>query len=179
MLELGCTNNLDCKFMYECGAEGVCIHQDIFPLSFYTIVIYVATGLCASLCNVSGNSMGIFKMLILIIALNYDLDKATGLAQALVVGSALPNFFSIIFRRHSTIPTSLVNYRLLEIIIPCSLLGSVIGAIGQTLIPKIAQLILLVLIFSYFIYNFINKLKKLNRPPDLTQSLLSQNSVTI
>jgi len=101
-------------------------------------------------------------------ALNYDLDKATGLAQALVVGSALPNFFSIIFRRHPTIPTSLVNYRLLEIIIPCSLLGSVIGAIGQTLIPKIAQLILLVLIFSYFIFNFIKKLKKLNRPADLT-----------
>lgn len=106
-------------------------------------------------------------MLILIIALNYDLDKATGLAQALVVGSALPNFFSIIFRRHPVIKTSLVNYRLLEIIIPCSLLGSVIGAIGQTLIPKIAQLILLVLVFSYFVYNFIIKLKKLNKPMDL------------
>ena len=114
MLQAACSTNDDCRqFMYECGNEGLCVHQDIFPLSFYTVVIYLVTGLCASLCNVSGNSMGIFKMLILIMALNYDLDKATGLAQALVVGSALPNFFTIIFRKHPVIKTSLVNYRLL------------------------------------------------------------------
>jgi len=46
---------------------------DIFPLSVYTIFIYLATGLAAALCNVSGGSMGLFKMLILVIALNYEL----------------------------------------------------------------------------------------------------------
>ena len=135
----------------------------MFPLSFYSVLVYLLMGLCASLCNVSGISMGIFKMLILIIALNYNLDEATGLAQALVVGAALPNFFTVIFRRHPTIKTTLVNYRLLEVVIPCSLLGSVLGGTAQTFIPKLGQLILLVLIFSYFVYNFVQKLRKLNK----------------
>jgi uncharacterized membrane protein YfcA len=103
--------------------------------------------------------MGLFKMLILVIALNYDLDEATGLAQAMVVGSALPNFLTIVLKKHPNGKTSLVNYRLLEIIIPCSLLGSTLGAIVQTLIPKIAQLTLLVIVFAYLTWSFWHKLK--------------------
>jgi uncharacterized membrane protein YfcA len=123
--------------------------------------------------------MGIFKMLILIMCLGYDLDEATGLAQALVVGSALPNFFSIIFKRHPEANTSLVNYRLLEIIIPCCLLGSVVGAIGQTLIPKLGQIILLVLVFSFFTFNFVQKLRKLRKAEPAKDSLLEKNQVSV
>jgi cytochrome bd-type quinol oxidase subunit 1 len=57
--------------------------------------------------------MGLFKMLILVLALNYELGEATGLSQAMVVGTALPNFLTIIFRRHPRGHTSLVNYPLL------------------------------------------------------------------
>ncbi len=103
--------------------------------------------------------MGIFKMLILIILLKYNLDEATGLAQAMVVGTAIPNFISVILKKHPTKPTTLVNYKLLYIIIPCSLLGSTVGALGQTLIPKIGQLILLVLVFIFFAQVFIKKLR--------------------
>ena len=103
--------------------------------------------------------MGIFKMLILIILLKYNLDEATGLAQAMVVGTAIPNFISVILKKHPTKPTTLVNYKLLYIIIPCSLLGSTVGALGQTLITKIGQLILLVLVFIFFAQVFIKKLR--------------------
>lgn len=117
--------------------------------------------------------MGIFKMLILIMLLNYDLDEATGLAQALVMGSALPNFFSIIFKKHPDGHTTLVNYRLLEIIIPCSLLGSVVGSIGQTMIPKLGQIILLVVVFSFFVYTFVQKYRHFSKPVPISPSLLS------
>jgi uncharacterized membrane protein YfcA len=104
--------------------------------------------------------MGIFKMLILIILLKYNLDEATGLAQAMVVGTAIPNFISVILKKHPTKPTSLVNYKLLYIIIPCSLMGSTVGALGQTLIPKLGQIILLVLVFIFFAHVFIKKLRE-------------------
>lgn len=116
-------------------------------------------GLAASFCNVSGQSMGIFKMLILIMLLQYQLDEATGLAQAMVVGTALPNFISVILKKHPNQKTSLVNYKLLLIIIPCCLLGSTVGSLGQTLIPKVGQLALLALVFIYFAYTFIHKLR--------------------
>ena len=60
--------------------EGACQHEDIFPLSAYTIAIYLATGIAAAICNVSGSCMGLFRMLILVIALNYELGEATGIA---------------------------------------------------------------------------------------------------
>lgn len=158
MLGQACTQDSDCQFMYHC-TQALCSHQDIFPLSLYTIGIYIAAGIASSLCNLSGNSMGLFKMLIVVLALNYELGEATGIAQAMVVGTALPNFLSIIFKKHPKGHTSLVNYRLLQIIIPCCLLGSVLGAITQSLIPKIAQLIILVVVFAYFTFIFANKLR--------------------
>lgn len=73
MLESSCINTEECSNMYHC-TEGVCVHDDIFPLSVYTIVVYSFTGLMAAFCNISGNSMGIFKILILMMLLNYELD---------------------------------------------------------------------------------------------------------
>jgi len=77
----------------------------------------------------------------------------------LVVGTALPNFISVIVKKHPNGLSSLVNYKLLAIIIPCSLLGSTIGALTQTLIPKVAQISLIVLVFSFFVFTFAKKLK--------------------
>lgn len=78
----------------------------------------------------------------------------------MVVGSALPNFISVILKQHPNGKTSLVNYPLLEVIIPCSLLGSTLGAITEEFLPKAAQLSLLVVVFSYFTFNFWAKFKK-------------------
>lgn len=158
MQEELCLSEADCDALYEC-IGGKCVHDDIFPLSPYTIMVYVLMGLAASFCNIAGSSMGIFKMLILIILLHYQLDEATGLAQAMVVGTAIPNFITVILKKHPNQQTSLVNYKLLLIIIPCCLLGSTVGSLGQTLIPKIGQLALLVLVFLYFAIGFIQKLR--------------------
>jgi hypothetical protein len=70
LLAKSCIDSQECEFLYNC-VEGICQHSDIFPLSAYTIFIYIVTGLAAALCNVSGGSMGLFKMLLLVIALNY------------------------------------------------------------------------------------------------------------
>jgi hypothetical protein len=56
--------------MFHCEQE-ICVHDDVFPVSTYTIFIYVFMGLAAAFCNVSGNSMGIFKILILMLLLSY------------------------------------------------------------------------------------------------------------
>lgn len=144
--------------MFHCE-NFTCEHDEVWPVSTYTVFIYLFTGISSAFCNVSGNSMGIFKMLILMMLLKYEFDEATGLAQAFVVGTALPNFISIIFKKHPNESCSLVNYKLLSIIIPCCLLGSTVGALGQTLIPKIAQISLSVLVFSFFVYSFIQKIR--------------------
>ena len=77
----------------------------------------------------------------------------------MVVGTAIPNFLSVILKKHPNERTSLVNYKLLLIIIPCCLLGSTVGSLGQAFIPKIGQLAFSVLVFIFFAYNFILKLR--------------------
>lgn len=105
--------------------------------------------------------------------LRYDLDEATGLAQALVVGTAIPNFISIILKKHPNQLSSLVNYNLIFVIIPCTLIGSTVGSLTQNFLPKIVQDVLALLVFSFFIYKFGKKVKDLRSPPpELQESLI-------
>lgn len=81
--------------------------------------------------------------------------------QALVFGAAIPNFVSVLMRRHPTKITSLVNFNLIYILIPCSLLGSTLGSLITGLIPEIGSDILILILFSFFTNKFLNKFKSL------------------
>ena len=79
--------------------------------------------------------MGMFKIIILMNLLRYSIGDATSIIQAFVVGAAFPNFFTIIFQKHPNGKTSLVNYNLVLVFIPCSLYGSTLGALIQSILP--------------------------------------------
>jgi uncharacterized membrane protein YfcA len=81
--------------------------------------------------------------------------------QALVFGAAIPNFVSVLMRKHPTKITSLVNFNLLYILIPCSLLGSTLGSLITGFIPEIGSDILILILFSFFTHKFLNKFKSL------------------
>lgn len=120
--------------MYECR-KGTCAHKDIFPLEIYPSLVYLLIPIACGLCNLTGNSMGMFKIMILMNLLRYNIGDATAIIQALVVGTAFPNFFSIIFQPHPNKKTSLVNFNLIMVFIPCSLYGSTLGALLQSFLP--------------------------------------------
>ena len=79
--------------------------------------------------------------------------------QAMVVGTALPNFFSILVQKHPSLPSSLVNFNLVYILIPCSLLGSTFGSILAGFTPEIVQDVLIIIVFSYFVKIFYFKFR--------------------
>lgn len=129
-------------------------------------------GLAASICNISGNSMGLFKVLVLMIMLNYNLDEGTGLAEALVVGTAISNVMSIVLKTHPNGKTSLINFKLLTVMIPCTLFGATFGALIQSLTPAIAQVSILIMVFTFFIYKFGLKFKAARKEAKGEKSLL-------
>ena len=104
--------------------------------------------------------MGIFKVLLLMNLLRYEVAESTALIQPLLAGTAFTNFFMIIFKRHPKIETSLVNYSIMYVLIPSCLLGSTIGSLVQNFIPQIAQDLLIVVVFSFFAFNFFKKAKQ-------------------
>lgn len=72
--------------------------------------------------------MGILKIAIMNNLLRYDASQSTALTQPMVAGSALPNVLTAIFKRHPYRNTSLIDYDIILVVIPCSLLGSTMGS---------------------------------------------------
>lgn len=144
--------------MYHCE-NGACSHDGIFPLQIYPIFVYLVIPIASGLCNLSGNSMGMFKVMIMMNLLRYNVGDATAIVQALVIGAALPNFVEIIREKHPNGKTSLVNFNLLLIFIPCCLYGSTIGALLQSILPELIQDILVFIMFGYFTFNFSKKVR--------------------
>jgi hypothetical protein len=96
---MSCLTNADCSYLYSC-VSSKCIHDTVFPLQPVPIIIYILMPFCSGLVNTTGNSMGVFKVLFVLLILKYTGSQATMVTQSMVVGASLSNFFSIISRRH-------------------------------------------------------------------------------
>jgi F0F1-type ATP synthase assembly protein I len=95
------------------------------------------------------------------IALNYIEKDATILAYPLVAGTALYNFFLLMFRRHPTKNTSIVDYNIVMILIPSVLFGSTIGTIINDILPPVVSNILITILLGGFSIKFFMKLRSL------------------
>ena len=114
-----------------------------------------------AICNISGNSIGQFKVLLLMDGLNYSEAEATIYTYPLMVGQALINFLILIPKRHPERDTSLVDYRIVSIILPNSLYGSIIGAVANELIPQLVSSIIITIVLTLLSINFVLKLREL------------------
>ena len=89
--------------------------------------------------------------------LDYTESAATVLTYPLNVGTSLFNYFSLIFRRHPSKDTSLVDYNIIIIIIPSVLYGSTIGALVNKIIPPIVADCIIMVILGAFSFKFFNR----------------------
>ncbi len=94
----------------------------------YSLLIYLLLPIGTGFVNVAGKSMGLLKTTILMNLLRYTSSEATALVQPMVAGAALPNVIAALFKRHPFLNTSLIDYDIILVIIPCSLLGSTLGS---------------------------------------------------
>ena len=111
----------------------------------------------AAIVNTTGNSFGEFKVILLMIALNYIERDATILCYPMVAGAALYNFFLLMFRRHPTKNTTLVDYNIVIIIIPSVLYGATIGTLLNDVLPPLVANILVALLLAAFSVKFFMK----------------------
>jgi uncharacterized membrane protein YfcA len=148
-MSIACSPERSCPFLYEC-ISSKCVHDGLFPLTAYTGTIYFLLPFCVMLCNVGGLSAGLFKVPILMDLLNYPVNEATILSYPIVTGTALGNYLMLIPKRHPTRDTSLVDYHIVLILIPCVCFGTTLGVIAVETIPQLYQDILLFVVFVLF-----------------------------
>lgn len=85
------------------------------------------------------------------------------ITQAMVVGSALPNYIQILIRKHPERIGSLVNFNLVMILIPSCLLGSTLGALVVNYVPELVQDVLVVIVAFFFAVKFYKKFKEIKK----------------
>ena len=101
MVQITCAADLSCPYQHYCDtANNECLHEPTFPISGYPIAIYCLFPFASAICNTTGNSFGSFKVILIMLALNYSESAATVISYPLVTGTALYNFFALMFRRH-------------------------------------------------------------------------------
>ena len=71
MVHIDCQPDGSCPYQYSC-VDQACVHDPVFPINGYPIAIYAFFPFASAICNLSGNSFGEFKILLLMDALNYS-----------------------------------------------------------------------------------------------------------
>lgn len=160
MPNIACGENGWCPYEYSCS-NNLCVHNSAYPVSGYPIFIYCLYPIASAICNTSGNSFGEFKVLLLMDTLDYSESEATTLCYPLILGTALYNVIHLIFKRHPYKPTSLVDYNIVMIIIPCVLYGSTIGSLINNFIPPIVADCLIIVLLVAFSTKFFLRLRGL------------------
>ena len=70
MVVINCESDGSCPYQYSC-INSQCEHDPVFPIYGYPIAIYVLIPFASAICNISGTSMGQFKVLFFMDALNW------------------------------------------------------------------------------------------------------------
>lgn len=89
--------------------------------------------------------------------LNYTESIATFYTYPLTFGGGLANFFLLIPQRHPTEDRPVIDYNLVNVLLPCVVVGTTIGVICNLLIPELASDIMIIVLFSFITYLFIEK----------------------
>jgi uncharacterized membrane protein YfcA len=110
--------------------------------------------------------MGMFKVVILMNLLRYNVEDATAIIQAIVIGAAIPNFIQLIMVKHPKGNTSLVNYNLILIFIPCCLYGSTLGSLMESFLPEFVQELMIIVMFTFFTVSFLKKIRREFKPKE-------------
>lgn len=93
----------------------------------------------------------------------------------MITGTALFNFFDLIFKRNPNRNTSLVDYNIVLIIIPNILFGSTVGSLVNKFIPPIVADSIIIPMMIGFSIKFFLRWKNLKKEKEKNESHLKMS----
>lgn len=123
-------------------------HKPLFPLDYSDYLgIFLS---CAGLIIASGGGIGGGGILVplYILVLGFTPKYAIPLSNVTVFGGAVVNYFTNITKRHPHADRPLVDWDLILVMEPLTILGALIGSFLNKLLPEIVLTILLVLLLG-------------------------------
>ena len=124
-----CTKNEECDPPYEmCNQElGHCVHKSIFPIEALEFTGIIVLGVIMALCNAAGIGGGGIVIPICIILFRFDTTHSIALSNANIFMASITRFLLNFRSKHPYRDAVVVNYEIVLIMLPGTLLGALIG----------------------------------------------------
>ena len=176
---LPCRVDDDCyESTFACDA-GKCVLKPLKE-TFNTLTIFgpISGILVCAVAVVAGVGGGGILVPLYVAFLGVPMGVAVGLSQATIVGQSAFNVLLQLQRFHPqhqppnpTRPN--INFEYLALMLPISLVGTLIGSIGNKVSPDWARVVLLFLLLTYVVYRLANRIKE-QRAKDQGPKLLEK-----
>nr|ACI15919.1 hypothetical protein [Bodo saltans] len=161
-----CTNSSQChEAVMRCSIEGECdVGSVADTFSAETLMALMVTMLVCAIAVVAGLGGGGILVPMYAALTEMPLISAVGLSQAAICGQSA---FNMIYQIPKTMPTQtpnevrpLINYQYLAILLPLSLIGTLLGSLGGRVVPDWLRLALLFLLLTSVLHRVIEKAKR-------------------
>jgi uncharacterized membrane protein YfcA len=161
-----CTNSSQCyESVMRCSPGGECDVGSVSEtFSLETFLALIVTILVCAIAVVAGLGGGGILVPMYAALTEMPLISAVGLSQAAICGQSA---FNMIYQIPKTMPTQtpneirpLINYQYLAILLPLSLIGTLLGSLGGRVVPDWLRLALLFLLLTSVLHRVIEKAKR-------------------
>ena len=150
-----CKVDDDCDPPYElCDDElGECKHKKVFPLEALEFVGSFVLGIILAFCNAAGIGGGGIVIPICLIFFRFDTTHSIALSNFNIFVASITRFIMNFRTKHPERNAVVVNYEVVMIMLPCVLIGGLIGVQINSMLPDIVILVLLTLLLIYMTYS--------------------------
>ncbi len=148
----------NCASLEKC-VENICVHKEIFPLTFREVIGTSLTTVISGFANIGGKGGGALLSPILLVIFNYGARKAVMLTYILSFGGSLGNFLNVAFQRNINTEKPVILYDFALIAVPLMFMASNIGVLLNRMIAPILIVCLLFYMLITGIPKIYNKAK--------------------
>ena len=150
-----CETNNDCNAFQICS-DSSCEHKDLLPnITLIEIFLGFVFSLSSILSAVAGAGVFVFPLLILV--LNFSVQKAAPLSVAMA-------FFVLVVRTILVLPDKspyrnkpIINYNIALVFTPPILIGSIFGSMINVVSSAVLILVILVIVMTFFMFLTVKK----------------------
>lgn len=154
----------------EEGKEKECVHKPLFPIQPKEWIGTFVFSLIMCLSNVAGIGGGGVAIPLAMYFFNLSTKPAIAISSFSIMISTLARFFFNFNERHPEKPNcACIDYNMTNVMMPLTMMGSLIGAFFYLLLPEMYILIILTLLLIVLTLESGKKFLQIKRKEDAEQ----------
>ena len=155
----------------------MCVHKELWPLTPKEWIGSVVFSLIMLLSNVGGIGGGGVAIPLAMYFFNLNFKPAIAISSFSIMISTMARFFYNFNERHPEKNTSTIDYGMTNVMMPLTLIGSLIGAYFYQSFPDLILLIILTLLLMLLCWESVKKFLTMRKKED--EAIASKNAAQL